>query len=52
MSQILFYLLGLVLVAGAAGFAASLLGLSQEWMLVVAAFIFGIGLIGLARQRR
>jgi hypothetical protein len=49
---VLFYLIGLFLVAGATGYGVHLIGLGQEWLLVIAAFVFGIGLIGLAKHRR
>lgn len=52
MLYVLFYLLGLILVAGASGYGAHLLGAGPEWMVVVAAFVFGMGLIGMAKQRQ
>ncbi len=52
MVQVLFYLLGILLVAGATGYGAHLLGLGSEWVLVIAALVGGLGLIGLAKQRR
>lgn len=52
MSPVLLHILGIGLVAGSLAYGAYLLGVSPEWIGVVAAFIVGMGLIGLAKSRR
>lgn len=52
MTYWVFYLLGLLLVSGALGYGAYLLGVSPEWVGVVLALVLGMGLIGVAKNRR
>lgn len=52
MNYLLIHALGIALVAGAAAYAAYLLGVSPEWIGVVVAFAAGLGLIGMAKNRK
>jgi hypothetical protein len=52
MSNFAIYMIGTILVTAAAAYGAHLLGLSMEWIVVIAIILLGMGIMGGVRKTR
>lgn len=46
MTNFFVYIIGVILVAGALGYGAHLVGLSEQWVVVLVLVILGLGVMG------